>query len=82
MATRMFWTTAMEEKRRAVNRRIRTGNASDAVIDFDKVLRDPGHPTRLLPDYDSGDHVHPNDVGYRAMADAIDLSLFRDYDDE
>ena len=77
-----FWTTAMEEKRRTVNRWIRTGNAYDAVIDFDKVLRDPAHPTRLLPDYDSGDHVHPNDVGYRAMADAIDLSLFRDYDDE
>jgi len=73
-----FWTAAMEAKRQAVNRWIRTSQAYDAVIDFDVVLRDPAHVTRLLPDYDSGDHVHPNDVGYRAMADAIDLSLFLD----
>ena len=72
----------MEEKRQAVNRWIRTSNAYDAVIDFDKVLRDPMHPTRLLPDYDSGDHVHPNDMGYRGMADAIDLSLFSDGDED
>jgi lysophospholipase L1-like esterase len=71
-----FWTPVMEAKRQAVNRWIRTSNAYDAVIDFDMVLRDPAHLTRLLPDYDSGDHVHPNDVGYRVMADAIDLSLF------
>ena len=77
-----FWTPAMEEKRQAVNRWIRTSNAYDAVIDFDKVLRDPAHPSRLLPAYDSGDHVHPNDAGYRAMADAIDLSLFRDEDED
>jgi lysophospholipase L1-like esterase len=73
-----FWTPAMEAKRQAVNYWIRTSNAYDAVIEFDKVLRDPAHPSRLLPGYDSGDHVHPNDVGYRAMADAIDLSLFLD----
>jgi len=73
-----FWTAAMEAKRQAVNRWIRTGNAYDAVIDFDRVLRDPAHLTRLLPAYDSGDHVHPNDVGYRVMANAIDLSLFLD----
>ena len=77
-----FWTPAMEEKRQAVNRWIRTNGAYDAVIDFDRVLRDPAHLTRLLPDYDSGDHVHPNDLGYRAMADAIDLSLFRDDHDD
>ena len=76
-----FWSAALEAKRQAVNHWIRTGRAYDAVIDFDKVLRDPGHPARLLPAYDSGDHVHPNDLGYKAMADAIDLSLFRD-DDE
>ncbi len=76
-----FWTTAMEEKRQAVNRWIRRGTAYDGVIDFDKVLRDPLHPTRLLPDYDSGDHVHPNDLGYRVMADAIELTLFSDDDD-
>jgi len=77
-----FWTPAMEEKRQAVNRWIRNSDEYDAVIDFDKVLRDPTHPTRLLPGYDSGDHVHPNDIGYRAMADAIDLSLFRGDDDD
>jgi hypothetical protein len=56
-------------------------NAYDAVIDFDKVLRDPTHPTRLLPAYDSGYHTHPNDVGCKAIADAVHLSLFHD-DDE
>jgi hypothetical protein len=49
----------------------------DAVIDFDKVLRDPAQPVRLRPEFDSGDHVHPNDLGHRAMADAIDLKFFR-----
>jgi lysophospholipase L1-like esterase len=62
-----FWTPAMEAKRQAVKRWIRMSNAYDAVIEFDQVLRDPAHPARLLPAYDSGDHVHPNDVGYRAM---------------
>jgi len=72
-----FWTADMEAKRQAVNHWIRTSGVYDAVIDFDRVLRDPSHPSRLLPDYDSGDHVHPNDVGYQAMADEIDVSLFR-----
>lgn len=54
----------------------------DAVIDFDKLLRDPSDPSRLLPAYDGGDHVHPNDFGYRVMAEAIDLSLFRDDDED
>ena len=76
-----FYSAALEVKRQAVNQWIRTSNAYDTVIDFDKVLRDPSHPTRLLPAYDSGDHTHPNDAGYKAMADAIDLSLFRDDDD-
>ena len=77
-----FWTAALEAQRQAVNHWIRTSNAYDAVIDFDKVLRDPSHPTRLLPAYDSGDHVHPNDVGCKAMADAIDLSLFHTDDED
>jgi lysophospholipase L1-like esterase len=65
-----------EMKRRQVNNWIRTSGAFDAVIDFDQVLRDPNAPSRLTPKYDSGDHVHANDDGYQAMADAIDLSLF------
>ena len=72
-----LWTAELEAKRQAVNHWIRTSHAYDAFVDFDTVLRDPAHPSRLLPDYDSGDHVHPNDAGYQAMADAIDLSLFR-----
>jgi lysophospholipase L1-like esterase len=77
-----FYTPALEAKRQAVNQWIRTSNAYDAVIDFDKVLRDPSQPARLLPAYDSGDHAHPNDVGCKAMADAIQLSLFRDDDED
>jgi lysophospholipase L1-like esterase len=77
-----FYSAALEVKRQAVNQWIRTSKAYDAVIDFDKVLRDPSHPTRILPAFDSGDHGHPNDSGYRAMADAIDLSLFRDDDED
>ena len=73
-----FWTPELEAKRQAFNQWIRTSGAYDAVIDFDQVLHDPAQPSRLLPAYDSGDHAHPNDDGYRAMADAIDLSLFRD----
>jgi len=44
------------------------------VIDFDAIVRDPQHPGRFLPAYDSGDHLHPGDAGYRAMAEAIDLT--------
>jgi lysophospholipase L1-like esterase len=76
-----FYSAALEAKRQAVNRWIRTSHAYDAVIDFDKVLRDPSHPTRILPAYDSGDHGHPNDAGYAALADAINLALFRDMED-
>lgn len=75
-----YFSAAGEVKRQAVNKWIRTSRAYDAVIDFDKVMRDPARPTRLLPAYDSGDHLHPNDTGYKAMADAVDLSLFSDDD--
>jgi lysophospholipase L1-like esterase len=60
----------------AVNAWIRQGKAFDAVVDFDAVTRDPGQPLRLRPQFDSGDHLHLNDAGYQAMADAFDLSLF------
>jgi len=66
-----------EAMRQAVNRWIRTSGAFDAVIDFDMATRDPEHPDRLLPAYDSGDHLHPSDAGYRAMGESIDLALFR-----
>ena len=62
--------------RDTVNLWIRTGGAYDAVIDFDAAVRDPADPRRLLPALDTGDHLHPNEAGYRAMADAIDLALF------
>jgi lysophospholipase L1-like esterase len=71
-----FYRPEGETKRQAVNKFIRTSGAFDAVIDFDLAVRDPSHPTRLAPIYDSGDHLHPNDGGYSAMASAIDLSLF------
>lgn len=69
-------TSPREVMREAVNRFIRTSGAYDGVIDFDAAVRDPAHPLRFLPAYDSGDHLHPSDAGYQAMADAIDLSLF------
>jgi lysophospholipase L1-like esterase len=72
-----YYSPAGEQKRQAVNHWIRTSGAFDAVIDFDKAVRDPAAPLQLLPRYDSGDHLHPNDAGYAAMADAIDLALFR-----
>ena len=68
---------AEARERQAVNRWIRTSGEYDGVIDFDRALRDPGHPLRLLPAYDSGDHLHPNDAGMAAMADAVPLRLFR-----
>jgi lysophospholipase L1-like esterase len=72
-----YYSPAGEAEREAVNHWIRTSGAFDGVIDFDRAVRDPAHPLRLLPAYDSGDHLHPNDAGYQAMADAINLALFR-----
>jgi lysophospholipase L1-like esterase len=69
-------TGEAETKRQAVNEWIRFSKAFDGVIDFEAAVRDPGHPARLRPAYDSGDHGHLNDAGYRAAADSIDLKLF------
>lgn len=60
-----------------LNQWIRKSHVAEGVIDFDRALRDPREPQRLLPLYDSGDKLHPNDAGYRAMGDAVDLALFR-----
>jgi lysophospholipase L1-like esterase len=70
------WTPAREAVRQAVNAWIREGGAFDAVIDYDKGVRDPEHPASMLPSYDCGDHLHPSDLGYNRMGDIIDLSLF------
>ena len=72
-----YFSPEKELKRKALNEWIRTGKAFDGVIDFDKAVRDPDHPDRILPAYDSGDHLHPSDAGYKAMADSIDLKLFK-----
>lgn len=65
-----------EADRQTLNRWIRAPGHFDAVVDFDRVIRDPHHPDRMLPAYDCGDHLHPSPAGYRAMAAAIPLSLF------
>ena len=66
-----------ERTRVAFNEWARHTRDVDGVIDFDLAIRDPNHPAAILAKYDSGDHLHPNDAGYQAMADNIDLNLFR-----
>lgn len=73
----MYATDKGELSRTAVNQWIRTGGAYDGVIDFEAVTKDPTHPTRMKPEFDSGDHLHPNDTGYKAMADAVDPAIFK-----
>ena len=70
-----YYSPAGEAIREAVNAWIRTSGAFDGVVDFDAAMRDPADPLRLNPAYDSGDHLHPNDAGYQAMADAISLDM-------
>jgi lysophospholipase L1-like esterase len=70
------FSPAGEIKRQAVNTWIRTSGSYDAVFDFDQVLRDPNSPSRISALYDSGDHGHPTDAGYKALAAIIDLKLF------
>ncbi len=69
-------TAENEADRQAVNAFIRTSRVFDAVIDFDRLMRDPAHPDRLSPAYDSGDHLHPSESGYKTMGEAVPLSLF------
>lgn len=71
------YTPEAESKREAVNAFLRSENSGcDGLVDFETVLKDPSHPTRLLPAFDSGDHLHPSDAGYQAMADAVNLAFF------
>ena len=72
-----YFTPDKEAKRLAVNNWIRTSGAFDAIIDFDRVIADPARPAAMAAPYDSGDHLHPNDAGYRAMGESIDLKLFQ-----
>jgi len=71
-----YYTAARENVRKRFNDWLRAGGAYDAVVDFDLALRDPTRPTRLRATYDSGDHLHPNNAGYQAMAQAVPLTLF------
>lgn len=67
----------LDRIRQQVNEEIRSGKVFDSVVDFDAALRDPADPNRLRPAYDSGDHLHPSDNGFRAMAEALDLKLLK-----
>jgi lysophospholipase L1-like esterase len=71
-----YYTDVGEAKRQAVNEWIRTSGAYDAVVDFDRATRDANDPKKFRAEFDSCDHLHPNDAGYRAMAAAVDLSIF------
>jgi lysophospholipase L1-like esterase len=71
-----YYSDAGEAIRSAVNDWIRKGGAFDAVVDFDAAVRDPGNPNEFRADMHAGDHLHPSDAGYAAMANAVDLSIF------
>jgi lysophospholipase L1-like esterase len=72
-----YYTPEKEKERERLNDWIRSSGAFDGVIDFEKAVQDPAHPLRMLAIYDSGDHLHPNDAGYKAMGNAVDLALFK-----
>lgn len=75
LPTEGYYTPEKEKIRVAVNEWIRNGGGFDGVVDFDKVMEDPAKPGYLRDDYDCGDNLHPNDAGYKAMADAVDLDV-------
>ena len=72
-----YWTPEGEAKRQQLNAWIRDGKAYDAVLDFDAAVRDADHPAKTQARYDPGDHLHLNAAGYQAVAETIDLTLFR-----
>jgi lysophospholipase L1-like esterase len=74
-----YYTSTGETERQTVNQFIRTGGAFDAVVDFDQAIRDPNNPNQILATYDAGDHLHPNDAGDQAMANAFNLLLFLNF---
>ena len=71
-----LYSDKTEALRQTLNTWIRSGGKFDAVIDFDKAVRDPAQPSRMKPGFDPGDHVHPNDAGNAAMAAAVDIGIF------
>jgi lysophospholipase L1-like esterase len=73
-----YWTPEGETIRQAFNQWLRTSKEYDGIVDFDAVVRDPDQPTKMLPRFDSGDHLHPSDAGYEAMAKAFDLALLKE----
>jgi lysophospholipase L1-like esterase len=73
---RGYWTPEKARIRETVNSWIRSGKGFDGFVDFDKAIRDPANPNKISPAFDSGDQLHPNDAGYKAMGDAIPLRLF------
>ena len=77
-----YLTPDKEAKRVAINSWIRTSGAFDGLIDFERVIADPAHPSMIAAPYDSGDHLHPNDAGYRAMGETIDSICFSEIADE
>ena len=71
-----YWTPEGEATRQALNRWLRTSGEYDGVFDFEAAVRDPAQPTKVLPKYSSPDNLHPNDAGYEALANAVDLAAF------
>ena len=72
---RLLYAREGGQIREAVNDWIRANKTADGLIDFDKLLEDPNNPKHINPAYDCGDHLHPNDAGYQAMAKAVDLTV-------
>jgi lysophospholipase L1-like esterase len=79
--SRSYYKPEAETLRKAFNSWIRQNKDADAIIDFDKALADRADPTNIAATYDSSDHLHPSDAGYEAMANAIDVKLFKDLAD-